>query len=84
MWGNGLEPFLRVFRLNLRSHGIFLSMACPLPHLAPQNRKSIHSSFEHCLHETLPFLLEVDVTVNAEPKGKQTRPDISDGETQGH
>lgn len=84
VWGNGLEPFLRVFRLDLRIPITLLSMACLLPHLAPQNRKSIHSSFEHCLHETLRLLIEVEITVNAEPEGKQTRPDISDGETQGH
>jgi len=75
---------MRAFRHNASVPLNFLSMACPFPHLAPQNRKNVHSSLEHCLHEYLRLLIKVVNPVNAEPEGKQTRPDISDGVTQGH
>lgn len=52
--------------------------------MAPQNRENVHSSLEQCLHETLRSQVEVDNPVNAEPDREQPRPDISDGETQGH
>jgi hypothetical protein len=51
--------------------------------MAPQNRKNIHSSFEHCLHEVLLSRVEVEKTINAEPEGEKPHPDISNVETQG-
>lgn len=59
-------------------------MARLLATQAPQNRESFHSSFEHAFHERLRLPVQVKNPVYAEPESEQPRPNISDGETQGH
>lgn len=74
---------LRSPGLDLWARANLLLMACLLATQAPQNRKSIHTSFEHCLHVSLRQPVKVENQVYAEPESEQTRPNISDGETQG-
>lgn len=75
---------LRSFGSDLWARANFLLMACPLATQAPQNRESIHTSFEHSVHVSLREPAKVENQVYAEPESEQTRPNISDGDTQGH
>ena len=85
VWGGGRNrTALRSPGFDLWARAGFLLMACLLATQAPQNRESIHTSFEHCLYVSLRQPVKVENQACAEPESEQTRPNISDGETQGH
>jgi hypothetical protein len=62
---------------------IFLSLACLLALLGPQNSESINSSFKRCDHVNLRESIYIDKEVDADPESEQTRPDILDCNPQG-